>query len=207
MSEENQSENAILSSLKAVWTLARFDGRGMQMLDLSAEGFWKSFWAMAVAAPLAFLPVLIGQGMAEQAGIPSTFWPSVISYLIHLPLTAFIMIYFLRYMKLDANYAPMIIAYNWSTVIIYAISLPLSLIIVGGTIGQDVGVLVSLLIAGYIYLYRWFVFRESLRISGWLAVGVLLFQQLAMLLVDMLLLRLITPEYFEKLTQTAALSG
>ncbi|WP_321397120.1 hypothetical protein [Emcibacter sp.] len=203
MSEENQSNNSIASSLRAVWLLAQFDGRGMEMFDLSAEGFWKSFWAIVVAAPLAVLPALMGSNMAEEAGLQSAFWPSLVSYFIHLPFTAFIMIYFTRYMKIDANYAPMIIAYNWSTVIVYAVSLPLSLIIAGGVIGQEVGVVASMLIAGYIYCYRWFVFKESLQISGWLAIGVLLFQQLAALLVDVVLIRLMVPGYFERLSQAA----
>jgi hypothetical protein len=147
---------------------------------------------------------MMGQEMAEQAGVSGTFWPSLISYLIHLPFTAFIMVYFTRYMKIDANYAPMIIAYNWSTVIVYLVSLPMALIISRGLIAQEVGVLVMLLIAGYLYLYRWFIFRESLKISGWLAFGVLLFQQLATTLVDMLLLRLMLPGYFDRLGQMAS---
>ena len=60
-----------------------------------------------------------------------------------------------------------------------------------------------LLIAGYLYIYRWFIFRESLQVSGWLAFGVLLFQQLATTLVDMLLLRLMLPGYFDRLGQMA----
>ncbi|WP_138380672.1 hypothetical protein [Luteithermobacter gelatinilyticus] len=190
-----------VQSVKGAWALAQFNPLGLAYFDMSAEGFWKSFWAMAVAAPLFLASLYVGQEAARLNDLPSTLLPSLISYALHLPLTAFIMIYFTRYMKIDANYAPMIITYNWSTVITYLVTVPVHLLIMTGVVRPDVGILMTMIVSGYVYIYRWFVFKVSLQISGWLSIGVLLFQQLFVLTVDMILIRVLSPDYFGYMTK------
>ena len=108
----------IVRSVQAALLLARGETRGMALLDLSVDGFWRSFAAAVIVAP-AYLLVLLDQ--YRLLGWPEHVWGTVAaettSYLlgwVSFPLAA---IPLTRLLGLSGRYVPLVIANNWSTVV------------------------------------------------------------------------------------------
>jgi hypothetical protein len=58
------------TSLSGAWRLMLGKADGLRLLDLSADGFWNSFFAIVVAAP----PMIVGWvGTANEIGDPDAF--------------------------------------------------------------------------------------------------------------------------------------
>lgn len=200
--------NYIYRSLKGAWELAKLNPKGMDYFDLSAEGFWRSFWAIAVVAPFFLLWLLIIQKMTQDNGIGAPFLSEAVGFFIGLPFFAIFMGIFTRFLKIDSFYAPMIIAYNWMSVIIYGFVLPITLLSLPSPISSDIAKTVYVLGFGYLHIVvLWFLFKTSLRISGFLAAGVLIFSLLLTNSLTAVLVRLLNPEYLELVQQAMKATG
>ena len=97
--------NYIMSSLIGAWKIVQFNPKAMDYIDVSPEGYWKSFWAIALIIPM-FIFTLISSGNTE---VPQPFLSSTIYLVTALPLTAVVMYYFTRFMKISENYISMVI--------------------------------------------------------------------------------------------------
>jgi len=193
MDEKPSLLNYFAQSLNAAWQLVKLNPRAMDYFDKSAEGFWKSFWAIFLAAPLFAIWLNISYEKAAELGYAGPIEANVIAYLIGLPLFALVMVFFTRFLKIEANYAPMIIAYNWLSVIIYYTTMPIDLLMRTGIVPQNIGMTITFAIIFYLQIYvTWFMFKHALKISGGLAIGVLVFEFLFSLSIMTVLLRLFT---------------
>ncbi|TIP97676.1 MAG: transporter, partial [Mesorhizobium sp.] len=64
------SSDETYASLTGAWRLMLGKADGLRQLDLSADGFWNSFFAIVVAAPA----LIVGWvGLANEIGDPSAF--------------------------------------------------------------------------------------------------------------------------------------
>jgi len=198
MKDEFSLSLYISRSLRGAWELAKLNPKGMDYFDLSAEGFWRSFWAIAVVAPFFLLWVYIIQKITQENPVPQPILSEVIGYFIGLPFFAIFMAIFTRFLKIETCYSAMIIAYNWMSVIIYAAVLPISLLLVPSPFSSSAAEVVYLLAFVYLHIIvLWFLFKTSLRISGFLAAGVLLFSLLLTNSLMAVLIRVFNPEYLE----------
>ncbi len=180
-----------IRSLTGAWLLVKLDARGMTYFDNSADGFWKSFWAILLSAPMFFIWLNTSYEMAVEQGYQGPIEANIIGFVLGLPLFALVMVFFTKFLKIDAHYSTMIIAYNWLSVVVYYLTMPLDLLMRTGLLPQQIGTLVTMAAIFYLQLYvTWFMFKHALRISGWLAVGVLAFEFLFSLSVMMVLVRL-----------------
>lgn len=199
--------NYLKKSLTGAVKLAQFDKSGMDYFDVSADGFWNSFWAIAVAAPIVLIPLYTGHLAAEDAGLQSTLWLRVVLYLIELPLTAVLMIFYTRYLGISANYATMIIANNWCSVIAYIFQVLMN---VGLSFGQTQSAFASaawVAIMVYLFAYQWFLIKVSLKVGGWMAFGTTLFQQLSVGVFFLFLVKWFGPDLSEQLAALVPYSG
>jgi hypothetical protein len=116
----------ILASIQGAFLLARFDASGMNFFKISNDGFWRSFGAAVVIAPVVLVTLL-----ALHTG--SDINPLRIAvvefgqYIIGWALWPVVMIFVARSMNLTDRYVGYIIAYNWSAVIQTALFAPLEL--------------------------------------------------------------------------------
>ena len=107
MSGDNQITigSYIQYSLKAALKLVKLNPHSMEYFDLSSDGFWKSFWAIAVMVPgLVMVSMFQYQGVVNQASPEETmaypFLSNVVFFSLALPFTAFVMAYFTKFMKI-----------------------------------------------------------------------------------------------------------
>lgn len=187
--------NYIFRSLTGAWNLVRVNKNSMEHFDISSDGFWKSFWAIIVMLPIFLVGLIYGSG-AEGAQPVVT---ESIFFLISLPMMALVMYYFTRFMKISDNYPSMIIASNWLTALNYNILVIAGLLLNLFLPNSEMALVIIYVLSFYFGLYvAWFMYKTSLNISGYLAVGVLLFDAVFSLTIRTILLKVFDPEVFER---------
>lgn len=160
----------IARSVDAAWRLARGDASAVDRLDLSVDGFWKSFTAAVVVLP-AYVLVLLDQ--YRLAGWPAEPWATAftegLGYAIGwmaFPLAA---IPLTRLLGLSQRYVPLIVANNWSTVIQVAVYTAVVLLGVILPLPMRATALLTATLA--ILVYQWFVIRSALATTNGIAAG------------------------------------
>lgn len=141
----------LAESLTGAWRLARLKPDGFAWFDLSADGFWRSFLAMPVAAPL-----FLGFVAAQAGGGPldaGTLVVQLLSYLVVWCLFLGLMVPFARFFGLGPGYVPFVVAYNWAQVLMLMLFLPLTLLRAAGVMPGLMNVVIVLLMAfGMVYV-------------------------------------------------------
>jgi hypothetical protein len=173
----------LVVSLHGAWLLAKRDPGGMNWFDISVGGFWRSFWAAAVAFPfyllLMALPAPPGQGYA--ASPTEIFLVRCLGYgmawvafpLVAIPLT--------RLIDRSSFYVPMVIALNWASVIqsgIMTVAILLTF-----ALPDAMGSFVTLVGYGVVLYYAYFVTRVSLNVGVATAVAFVLIGSLLEILI------------------------
>ncbi|CAH2409005.1 transporter [Mesorhizobium escarrei] len=126
------SSDETYASLNGAWRLMLGKADGLRQLDLSADGFWNSFFAIVVAAPA----LIVGWvGVANEIGDPNAF-AGRFSMLIRLA-TVDIGVWVLPLVGLalvapragiGGRFVHYVVASNWASAIIAWIMLPAALI-------------------------------------------------------------------------------
>ncbi len=179
----------ISSSVRGAWQLFVMDQRGMNQFNLSAAGFWNSFFAAVLLAPIYFFVLLaqyklnreVQQIALEQdptnPNIPPI--PELSDYLLAQGLAyvalwaAFpiVMLWATRIINIQNRYIPFVVAYNWSAVAVMTIQLPpfaLYYFDMVGIVGAIAPLLSILLV---IMIYRWYVAYSALGLPAVACLG------------------------------------
>lgn len=128
------SSNEIQTYLRGAWRMMTGKADGLRLLDLSADGFWNSFFAMVLALPA------LGVGwvaVADSFGEMSETLEARFAILIRLaaidlagwvvPLVA--LAFALRGTAIAGRYVPYVVASNWATAIVAWLMLPPSILL------------------------------------------------------------------------------
>lgn len=119
----------IVRSVYGIWRLARFDAIGMEWLDRTEEGFWRSFRVAILLLPVEIaMTALLVSHIENPEPLPYIAVVVGIGYVISwtaFPVAARPLIVALGRTE---RYAAYITALNWSRILIYAVVVPLSLL-------------------------------------------------------------------------------
>lgn len=159
------SLNEIVASLYGALRLARFDARGIECFNTSLAGFWRSFFAAVIVAPLYAISLLMP---VDGVAVPSTpayallnalaYGVSWLAYPVAVELVS-------RELGCRGRFLAYITAYNWSAVIQHSL-MALIVILTGvGLLPLPVGQFLWLLATVYLLIYVWFVARTALAIK------------------------------------------
>ncbi len=162
----------ILRSLHGVWRLAMLDERGMDSIENTHEGFWRSFLAAVVLLPVFFLLIAMERPPPGLEPPPTFRLIAVesIGYIVKwtaFPLAALPMV---SGLKRDGRYFGFIAALNWAQVI--EMIPGLILIALTHTVLPEsaAGTAQFALLAAFL-MYEWYITKISLDISGLAAAG------------------------------------
>lgn len=167
----------IFNSLYGAWRLLMLDPDGMSRFNLSVTGFWRSFLAAALVAPAYFATIDMG-GPGDGNGAPEGLaLVRTLQYLAGWVAFPILMIPIVLLMEWTGRYIPYVVAYNWSSVIMIAVMLPVSLIAAAFHPEQP-----GVTLAGALYfvvflgtlMYGWFVARTALRINPFTAIAIVI---------------------------------
>jgi hypothetical protein len=170
----------IASSLQGSIMLARRDTAGYGYFTMTAEGFWRSFLAIVLVAPLYLVISSIGSEPVT-ADLPEggRASPSALVRLVVLTAEWFAypaaMAFVTRLLGLQHNYVPYVIAYNWSSVLAIAVVTPPFLLNAAGVIEIQTTVTLFVALSLAVIYYRWFIARTALDTNGPTAAGIVAF--------------------------------
>ncbi|QND67516.1 transporter [Mesorhizobium loti] len=147
------------ASLTGAWRLMLGKADGLRLLDLSADGFWNSFFAIVVAAPA----LIVGWvGIANEIGDPDAF-AGRFSMLVRLatvdigswvlPLIALALI--APRAGIGGRFVHYVVASNWASAITAWLMLPSALIRLFLSSASQVSSIVSLLLFALSMVLTW----------------------------------------------------
>ncbi len=167
----------IIRALTGSWLLAKRDPSALGYFNLSIEGFWRSFAAIAFVLPILILSASISIDLkaasAVQDGVQAD-WSGYILGRITLMIIGWVafplvMIPVARVLDLSHRYVLYIIVFNWTSVLAeYVLSIPEALWYLGaiGTNTLGGGYLVVLAL---VVVYRWYIAKTALETTGLIA--------------------------------------
>ena len=162
-------------ALYGAYRLARADTGGMSYLNTSLEGFWQSFFAAVLVAPLFFLLLIIRFNVSDiGASVLRFFALEGIAYVIGWILFPLVVFYLAQVLERERQYCGFIVAYNWASVLQNAIYLPFAILFELGMVGGSSAELVNLTLLCLVLAYTWFVTKTALNVAGIVACGVVI---------------------------------
>ncbi len=176
---------AAARGLAGAWRLARLDPAAIRDFDASIEGFWKSFQAAIIAAPLFALLVVLRSGEHPLSPEPlRALFIEGIGYVIGwtaFPLAAW---YLASALGKSPRYTTYIVAYNWANVLQIAAFVPVAALAASELAPDTFIVLAALLLTGLVIYYQFFIVRTALEIEPLPALGFVAIDLVLGLLID-----------------------
>ncbi len=178
--------------LFGAWRLLRGDETGFDHFDTTEEGFWRSFWALGAAIiltiPLSVADHRLGTVYAEQVEgyafaaplsifLAAEFLTSVVGLIVYLLL----MVPFLRAFGVAERYGTFVVAYNWASLLIVLLSLPLSIAGFLGWLSWEAVLPFELVLSLIFLVYSWFIASVALNLSRLDAAAVVALELLVIL--------------------------
>lgn len=158
--------------LFGAWRLAHLDRSGLQYLDDSVEGFWRSFWAAALAAP-GYL-MLVSLRLSDKpltSGPGRIFLIELIGYVIGWTLFPLAAWYLVGALGRSTRYIRYIVAYNWANVLQIALYVPVAVFAAGDVLPLPLTSLLGLAATAAVLYYQFFIARSALEIDPLPAAG------------------------------------
>ncbi len=159
------TRHEVLLSLYGAWRLFLRDSRGIEWLDTSIEGYWKSFFCAVIVLPAYALLIALGGEGGGNAGFFRVVTVEGIGYVIQWTAWPLVMAYLAPAIDRDNNYIRYIVAYNWSAGLQVAIYLILLAIKMSGIVPDGMLALLGVAAMAIILSYHWFVLRIGLEVS------------------------------------------
>jgi hypothetical protein len=178
------------ASIGAAWRLFLRDPKALEGMDVSTEGFFRSFGALLLIFPLNILSDLFAMRLAQARpdvettlpvdggyGIGEIFFSTFVLGIEWLlfPLFAYLL---LRLLGLTERFVHYVVAHNWGRVIMELFNLPAIVLFASGVVSASVALDLLLVSLGFSLYYRAQNARTALD-TGWgLAVGIALLEVL-----------------------------
>jgi hypothetical protein len=163
----------IVRPLQGAWRLASLNPQGAEAFDVSASGFWRSFWAAAVAAPIFALLTMLERRMTEAAvggmyqmdiTFGSYYLHAAVTYVLIWPVFAFVAWYALKALRAERGFSAAVVAMNWTRVIAMAMRLPVTALGAVGALSPVFLMFALMATVGLVIYYQWFAVRAGLAL-------------------------------------------
>lgn len=178
----------IRRALAAAVEMARFRGDPIDSFDHSYEGFFRSFAAMIVAAPLYPLIVAGERSIVMEAARAQGATQSLALHAINLPycviegfsyvagwvIFPLVMMFIARLIGASARYVPYIVAYNWGTCLVFALTALMHVLHLAGVMPLEVTSFLYFPVTAFALAYRWRIARLGLQVPGTTAAGIVI---------------------------------
>ncbi len=172
----------IINALIGAWKIAQRDPAALSHFEFSADAFWRSFAAFIFAMPFYLVFISAEWRMISEAEVVVTntvLGYSVIellsyaSFWVIYPLS---MVFLCRALNLTPNFAPYIIVYNWSSVLVAVLLAPPYVLYSFGLASIETAAFLILLVFVTALLYRWQIAVTVFRTTPALAAGIVAFE-------------------------------
>jgi hypothetical protein len=175
-------------SLYASWLLLIRDTQGYRYFSQTEAGFWRSFSAILIIAPLYLYAGTVQIQLPDE---PAPVSPSLAAAIVGLVLQwigwPLAMVPIARWLGLAHAYARYIIAYNWSSVLVVAVMVPPLMLLDAGLIAPGFAALLAFVLTIGALYYRWYVALTAFETTGIVAASLVVGDVVLSLLINTLL--------------------
>ncbi len=179
------SVGEVFSALYGAGRLARFDTTGMAFFDISARGFWRSFYAAVIVAPFYGTLLAIRFSTAETSVSGARYIAvEIITYIISWVIFPVVMASFTKIIDREEEYPRFVIAYNWAAVLQNAVYIPLAMLAAGGAISGVNANMLGMAALMIILVYSWFVAKTALDLNAFMATGIVVLDLVLSIFID-----------------------
>ena len=180
----------IRRSLEGAWLLFLNRAEAMRFFDLTVAGFWRSFQAIILIAPLYALTAIADErhvltdsvvevGFSEPAYILEKALTLGIDWITFPILLAVVA----RAIGVERTYSAYVVARNWSAVVSAVPFGVIALLTMLGVFSDSIGAILSLITIAVVLRYNFIVARTALGVTIGLAVAVVVSDFLVSLLI------------------------
>ena len=142
-----------------------------EKFDMSADGFFRSFYALLIASPLAIL--VQNAAVQSLAALPDAelgeprgglFWLSVgvVMFFINALATIALVAFIARSTGYGGRFSAFAIAYNWMTLLVYTVAAPVGLFHSVGLVSPSFVVFAAFVIFTANLVFFWRVLSKTL---------------------------------------------
>ena len=187
--------NDIAEHLAGAWDLFRGDANGLERMDTSFDGFWRSFAAILLVLPVYGLYLIGEQRMAEaqEAAIDVSAGYYIFSrgaaLLVDWLAFPVLMIGIVYLLDCRSRYVPYVVAYNWGGVILSVLVATPTILFGFGLIPMTLASILTLVGLVLAIRYRYIIARVALFATIPVAAALVATEFLLSLLLADLLIR------------------
>ncbi len=165
----------IIRSLYGALHLARGDTSGMAFFNATEQGFWRSFTAAILIAPL-FALLLTIRYHVNEAGVSLLRFTAIetIAYVVSWVAFPLLLFHLTDILGIGHRFIRYIVAYNWASVLQNLLYLPFALLVEAHLVQGAGSTFFGILLLGLVLLYTWFVTRTALEVTNLLAAGLVM---------------------------------
>ena len=165
----------IIRSLYGALHLARGDTSGMAFFNATEQGFWRSFTAAILIAPL-FALLLTIRYHVNEAGVSLLRFTAIetIAYVVSWVAFPLLLYHLTDILGTGHRFIRYIVAYNWASVLQNLLYLPFALLVEAHLVQGAGSTIFGIILLGLVLLYTWFVTRTALEITNLLAAGLVM---------------------------------
>lgn len=176
----------VIRALYGAYRLALFDTNGHSYFDTSITGFWRSFQAALLIAPL-FLIMLMARFNTDANETSFTQYISLelSAYTLSWLVFPLVMEWLSRTIGCRDRYLGFIVAYNWAMVpqyLIFIVVISFGLI---GVIPPELADSLSVILLVWTFFYAGFIAKSALEIPVQTAIGIVVLDFLLGLTLDL----------------------
>lgn len=163
------------TGLFAAWRLFLRDERAVSLFDRTPEGALKSFYCALIVLPGYVLVV----AFAHTVPLTEIDWfrfvvVEAIAYVVSWCAWPLLMFYAVRALDRSASYCLYVAAYNWGSGPQILVLLLVLFVAISGFVSREVVTIVNLVAIVIILLYHLFIVRVTLKLSFFVALGLVL---------------------------------
>lgn len=177
-----------VASIMAAARLFLRDPKAWDELDVTTDGFFRSFGAVFLILPLNIMSDLFALQLAQERpglrdgmrdgdgyGVGEMAFSTLALGLewVLFPVVAFLL---LRLLGLTDSFVRYVVAHNWGRVVIELFSLPAILLYASGLVSGSVALDLLLVALGFSLYYRMQIARSALEVGWVLALGIALLE-------------------------------
>lgn len=177
MSWFQELQNAIVGS----WRLVLRDLDGLNYFVQSEAGFWRSFSAIVIIAPIYLYTIelqnaaaLATSAGADEAGEPVSLAMSAVSLAVQWVAWPLAMAVITKYAGLAAGFSRYIIVYNWSSILVMAVQVPAIYLFAQGGEMAGLGRMLFIATLAVVIYYRWYITVVTLETTAAIASALVL---------------------------------
>jgi hypothetical protein len=162
----------IAAALQGAIRLAQLDPGGLKLFDRTLGGFWRSFFAAVLVAPMYVALLVLNGSLSAGTSVPRMVAVETISYAIGWLIYPFAMLLVVDLLKRRERYFDFLVPYNWASV--PTTGLLLLVAGVGSALPAPLHNLLSVVAFVSVLIYQWFIARVGLLVPATIAVVLVL---------------------------------